>query len=413
MSHVLSIAVNAVLSAFGCGALVWLFIYSLRKSPEPGKIIFKWLLTVALVTGEVFFVRHISGSLHEGGYLGNFGPAFFIAISVAAVGVTVGITWAPHIGNVLAGSITSLYDGGGVPPEPKPFYSIALAKRKRNQPLEAVAEIRKQLARFPNDYQGVNLLAAVQAEDLKDLPGAEITLNQFCDSPDAPPRQVAAALTQLADWHLKLAQDTDSAQAALQKIIERFPDTKLSLAAAQRIAHLGGTEKILLAAQDRHPLALRESAKSLGLRSTMRDLIPKETDPRILASELVQHLAQHPLDTEAREQLAVIYADYYHRLDLAAGELNQLAEMPGQPTKSVAHWLNLLADLQIRGGADDDAVRPTLQRIVARFPGTAAAELAQSRLNHLKLEMKGQKETPGLKLGVYEQNIGLKSGLPH
>jgi hypothetical protein len=28
----------------------------------------------------------------------------------------------------------------------------------------------------------------------------------------------------------------------------------------------------------------------------------------------------------------------------------------------------------------------------------------------LKIELKGQQETPGIKLGVYEQNIGLKSG---
>ncbi|HEX5400570.1 MAG TPA: hypothetical protein VFY06_16105, partial [Verrucomicrobiae bacterium] len=131
--------------------------------------------------------------------------------------------------------------------------------------------------------------------------------------------------------------------------------------------------------------------------------------------ELVRHLNQHPLDADSREQLAVIYADHYHRLDLAAGELNQLAETPGHPAKSVAHWLNLLADLQIRGGADYETISPTLKKIVDRFPGTAVAELALSRLNHLRLELKGQQETPGVKLGVYEQNIGLKhkSGSSH
>ena len=46
------------------------------------------------------------------------------------------------------------------------------------------------------------------------------------------------------------------------------------------------------------------------------------------------------------------------------------------------------------GGTDYDAVR------------------AQSRLNHLRLEPKGQKETPDIKPGVYEQNIGLKHGSP-
>jgi hypothetical protein len=240
-----------------------------------------------------------------------------------------------------------------------------------------------------------------------------MTLDHFCDSPEAPPRQVAAALTQLADWHLKLAQDANSARAALEKIIERFPGSELALAAAQRIAHLGGAEKMLLAAQDRQPVAMPEGVKSIGLRDSMRDLIPAETDPAKQAAEYVKHLEQHPLDTEAREKLAILYAAHYHRLDLATIELAQLINEPNQPPKHVAHWLNLLADLQIRSGADYDAVRQTLEKIIEHFPAMAVAELARSRLAHLKLEIKGQQqETPGTKLGVYEQNIGLKYGSP-
>ena len=99
---------------------------------------------------------------------------------------------------------------------------------------------------------------------------------------------------------------------------------------------------------------------------------------------------------------------------MATNELAQLINEPNQPPKYVAHWLNLLADLQIRGGADYDTVRQTLEKIIEHFPGMAVAELARSRLAHLKLEIKGQTvETPGMKLGVYEQNIGLKYGSPH
>ena len=79
-----------------------------------------------------------------------------------------------------------MYDGGDEEIEPKPYYSIALSKRKLNRPLEAIVEIRKQLAKFPNDYEGVALLANIQAEDMKDLPGAEITFNNFCNSPTTP-----------------------------------------------------------------------------------------------------------------------------------------------------------------------------------------------------------------------------------
>jgi tetratricopeptide (TPR) repeat protein len=237
-------------------------------------------------------------------------------------------------------------------------------------------------------------------------------LNHFCDQPNPPPRQFAAAMNQLADWHLKLAQDADSARAALEKIVARFPDTELALQAAQRVAHLGGTEEQWLASLDRQPLAVPEGVKSAGLRDSMKDLIPDETDPARLAADYVKHLEQHPLDTEAREKLAVLYAGHYQRLDLAAGELNQLIETPNQPAKRVAHWLNLLVDLQVQRGADYETVRGTLERIIERFPDLAAGEMARTRLGRLKLELKGKQETPGVKLGVYEQNIGLKQRSP-
>ena len=414
MSQILRIAVDVALPVIGLAFFVWLMVLALKRSDDPAKIIFKSLFSIGLVVGEVFLIRSMKGHLGGGESAGDYATAMIMAGSLAACGIILSITWTTQISALVSNSITSLYDGGSTPPEPKPFYSIALAKRKLNHPLEAIVEIRKQLARFPNDYEGIHLLAAIQAEDLKDLPGAELTLQHFCDSPEAPPRQVAAAFTQLADWHLKLAHDADSARVALDKIIERFPGAEMALAAAQRIAHLGGVEKIMLAAQDRQPMAMPEGVKSIGLRDSMRDLIPAEADPAQLAADYVKHLEQHPLDTEVREKLAILYAAHYQRLDMATIELAQIINEPNQPPKLVAHWLNLLADLQIRGGADYDAVRQTLEKIIERFPNMAVAELARSRLAHLKLEIKGQTvETPGTKLGVYEQNIGLKYGSPH
>jgi hypothetical protein len=287
---------------------------------------------------------------------------------------------------------------------------VALTKRKLRRPREAIVEVQKQLAQFPNDYEGVMLLATIQAEDTMDLPSAETTLNLFCNSPDAPPRQVAAAFTQLADWHLKLARDTDSARAALEKIIARFPESDLSAVAAQRIAHLGGVEKIMLAAQDRRPIAVPEGIQNAGLRDSIANLVPAEINPALLAQEYVKHLEQHPFDTDAREKLALLYAEHFHRLDLAADELHQLAAQPNLPAKRVAHWLNLLADLQVKHGADYDVVRQTLEAIIERFPDLPVAELARNRLDTLKLEIKGQLKTPTKQMGVYEQNIGLKYG---
>jgi hypothetical protein len=51
---------------------------------------------------------------------------------------------------------------------------------------------------------------------------------------------------------------------------------------------------------------------------------------------------------------------------------------------------------------------------VTAYPDLPVAQSAQARINHLKLEMKGLEEkTPDKKLGVYEQNIGLKYGSPY
>jgi len=397
MSRTFDIILGTTVLVISIGVIGWAFFYLLKRSYDPAKMLFKCAFTIPFV----FFC------IKFGVALGAFGP--FLIVLMAVV---LSFMWTPHIGEWLSKPLTGLYDGGDEEIEPKPYYSVALTKRKLNRPLEAVVEIRRQLAKFPNDFEGVTLLANVQADDMKDLASAESTFNHFCDLPDAPPKQVAAAFTQMADWHLKLAQDSDSARAALEKIIARFPGTDLSLQAAQRIAHLGGAEKILLEAHDRQPVFVPAGVKSAGLRDSMRDLVPEETDPKKLAADFVKHLEQHPQDTEAREKLAIIYARHYQRLDLAALELAQLINEPNHPARRVAHWLNLLADLQIHGGADYDTVRETLEKIVGRFPDLPVASIAQSRLGRLKIEIKGKKETPGVKLGVYEQNIGLKYGSP-
>ena len=272
--------------------------------------------------------------------------------------------------------------------------------------------IREQLAKFPDDFEGVMLLASVQAEDMNDLPGAEITLNHFCSSPDAPERQVVAAYTQLADWHLKKAADVDSAREALRKIVERFPDTEYALRAEQRIAHLGGTEKIILAQHDRQAIAVPEGVKNIGLLDSTEFLKPKEIEPGKLAAVYVKHLEQHPHDSEVREKLAMIYARDFKRLDLATLELEQLINESRHTPKQIAGWLNLLANFQVDLGADVATVVGTLEKIVEQFPSLPVADAARSRLARVNLEFKGKKEAPKVKMGVYEQNIGLKYGPP-
>jgi tetratricopeptide (TPR) repeat protein len=370
-------------------------VFAMRRSYSPGRMIIK--------TG--FTLPFVAGCIYEAEKLGLFGPFLIVMM-----GVVLSFLWTPHLAEILCNPLTSLLDGGNIPPEQKPYYSIATAKRKRGQYPEAVAAVREQLARFPEDFEGVMLLASVQAENLQDLPGAENTLNHFCARPKAPPNQVAAAFNTLADWQLKLGADVDAARAALQKIIARFPESELALRAEERIAHLVETEKTLLEQQARTPIHLPAGVKDAGLLDSTAFMRPPEIEPGKLAAAHVKHLAAHPHDAEAREKLAVLYAQDFQRLDLATLELEQLINEPRYAPKQIAGWLNLLAGFQIDAGADVATVTATLQQIVDRFPDLPLADLTRRRLARINAEMKGRETKPGIKLGTYEQNIGLKYG---
>jgi hypothetical protein len=396
--------VNVLWLIIVVGFVIWLFIRSFKKSESPGLLIFKWGLTLPIV---IFLWRKIGPMIPEGGAQ-TIGGMLIATVCM----VIIAILWRGSLIESVVKPFTAIFDGGNEPPEKKPYYSIAQAKRNRGKPHEAVTEIRKQLAQFPNDFEGVMLLARVQAEDMADLPGAENTLNHFCDRPEAPMKLVAAALTQLADWHIKIAADVDSARVALQKIVARFPDTETALQAEQRIAHLVETGKMILAQHDRQSIVVPEGVRNIGLLDSTEFLKPQEIDPGKLAAAHVKHLEAHPHDTEVREKLAVIYAKDFKRLDLATMELAQLINEPKHKPKQVAHWLNLLADFQIELGADVATVQTTLEKIVETFPDLPVAEIAQRRLARLKNEFRGRQQSSNVKLGVYEQNIGLKYGSP-
>jgi tetratricopeptide (TPR) repeat protein len=402
-SRTYEIVRGTVLLVIALSAIGWFLVWCLRRSEDPPRLIFKWILTVPVVWFLFWWVGPI---VHRQD------PSAIIAIPLAAVcGLVLTVIWRHNLAGLVAKPFTALYDGGSEPPVPHPAYSIAQSKQKQGKYLEAIAEIRRQLDRFPTDVEGQLLLAQIQAEDLKDLPAAELTLERFCAQPGHAPQNIVFALYSLADWHLKITQDREAAKRHLEKIIELFPESEFALGAAHRIAHLGSPE-MLLAPHEQKKFTVTEGVKNLGLLRDSGHLKPAEASPERVAADYVKHLEQHPLDTEAREKLAVIYADHYGRLDLATGELEQMISQPNQPGGLVVHWLNLMADLQIRHGAGYEAVQQTLQRVVDRAPDGAAAEIARHRLALLKLEMKSKEVRQAVKLGTYEQNIGLKRSLP-
>ena len=400
------------LAVFVTAVGLWATYAFLRRSEDPKRSLAKLLLTVVVVGGTLGLIIFVSTSRQADEYFGPLAKAFILPIAIAVGCVILGVLWTSEISGTLLGPLLNSFTGGGEALEPRPYYSAVRAKRHRGQFVEAVAEVRRQLAQFPQDYEGVLLLAGLLAENLQDLPGAEIALRNFCEQPSAPPRQVFAALTQLADWQLKLAADADAARATFQQIIDRFPDTEMALQARQRLAHVTATAQSILAQHDGQAVPLPEGVQNLGLREPAAFAQPREIEPGQLAAAYVKQLEQHPHDTEAREKLAAIYATHFRRLDLAAMELEQLIGEPKHSARQVAQWLNQLASYQVELGADVATVCATLERIVEKFPGSPAAEVAQRRLARVNAEIRGRTATPSVTLGEYEQRAGLKYGRP-
>ena len=200
----------------------------------------------------------------------------------------------------------------------------------------------------------------------------------------------------------------------MEKIISRFPESQFAQFAAQRIAHLASVAQLLERAEP-SAIVMGHYEQNIGLRikapAVPEDAVVPETTFGEEAALLVEHLKVHPLDTEAREKLATIYAENYHRCDLARMELEQLIAQPNHSAKEVARWLNRLADFQVREGNDPAAAARTLGQIVERFPGSALADQAQTRMAYLKLEARRNEKPEAIRMGTYEKDLGIKRGV--
>jgi tetratricopeptide (TPR) repeat protein len=394
MQSIASFLVGAAALAF---IAVW-FYRRIRNSTDPGDLTFKWIITAGCVLLWIYLGIQAKTA--------GVGGAFIIPGVAVATGILLSILWTPHIAAIVSSPLTKWYDGGDDEPELRPLYSIATAFRKRGQYDKAIAEIHKQLGRFPNDYQGYMMLAEVWAEDMKDLDEAMRTVESLLCIPNLAPKNAAYSLTRVADWLLKYRSDIDSARATFQRIIDRLPDSVEAQLAAQRIAHLASAED-LANMHDPRIIAVPHYDEKIGLQGRVVEA-PITESVAVTAQRYVDHLREHPLDNETRERLAMIYANEYQRLDLASIELEQLITTPNQLPKNVIHWLNVLADFQIRLANDVNGARLSLERIITLFPNSAGANNAQTRISQLRLELNQHTTQRTLKLGNYEQNIGLR-----
>ena len=393
----------AILLAF-FALMGWLVWRSLKNSGDPARLLFRYVLTAVLIVGGYFAIDHLER--------GAEGLEKMIGVFLGMIlALVLFIIWYDTVLGKVGEMFGNLLTGGNTPPEPMPLYSVAESRRKQSRYQEALWEIRAQLAKFPNDVVGQMMMAEIQAENLNDLPGAQVTIERFVAQPGHGPKNIAFALNSLADWHLKYNHDVEAARAAVQKIIDLTADTETAMHAAQRLAHLADGSA-MAAVRERKPIPMRSGAMHVGLREESASLRPPEESPEDTAARLVQELETHPLNTEVREKLARLYSEHFHDLDLAVDQLEQLINAPHQPAKEVARWLNTIADLQVKHGASYETICATLQRIIDQFPGVAAEQMALQRIDHVRLEMKANDPGHALKLGTYEKDLGLKLRKP-
>jgi tetratricopeptide (TPR) repeat protein len=397
MNHPVAFAIGILVLVLSLGVIVaFLWRWLRRSRDDPKTLIGKWVISVPVFVAMVAAIP----------VLGPFGPFLIVACAIV-----LSILWAPNIGAFLVSPLTNALDGGTEVAELKPLYSIVRSKLKLGKPDEALAALQQQLEKFPNDFEGMMLLAEIQAEHRHDLPTAELTVHRIANTPDRRPGEIAGAFYALTDWFLRLAHDTGAARQALEQICQRLPNSEWASQAAQRIAHLATADQ---SAALRHvvPIAVPPGVHNLGLLRVGDQTGIEAPDPEIEADRLVAHLGEHPLDTAARENLASLYALRLGRFEQGIEQLEYLVQLPHQPARNVVRWLNAIADLQVQFVSDVDAPRKALQRIVDLFPEAASAEQARRRLAMLAFEFKGKVKSQPVRLGSYEQNIGLKHGSP-
>jgi tetratricopeptide (TPR) repeat protein len=369
---------------------------TLMNSDDRRTLLRKWAFSVFLI----LVIAVMASSLH------TVSKPLWLFIPTSILG----IIWVPSAVFRAFKPLTDVFDGGSDEGEAKPFYYLAEGKRRKGLYEEAATEIRKQLELFPGDAEGLMKLAALQAEDMGDLPAATATLNELLEQPGLPPSKSVAALQTLADWQMKLGRDPAAARVSFERIIQMFPDSSFSHTAEQRLAHLDGVSQTR-DFREKAVFKVPYRERGLGLRNDGPQPESPEVDADALAAEYVAQLEKHPNDTETREKLAMLYAGQFERLDLAVSQLEQLAALPNETPQHIAHWLGLLATLYIRHGHDMEAAENALRRIIDRFPKSAAATRAVARLATLQEELKAATTTTAAKaLGVYEKNLGLKSG---
>lgn len=395
---IIGIAKIVGLVVWDIGVAAWLIYRKIKlvEEDELGFQVFKWTLAANAFLVMIWWMVPL---VVMGGVVAIAG-----LLGLVACGITIGICITPTLIGSVAGLVTGDMDGSNEPQEQKPTYSLALARRNRGEPQKALELIEEQLDKFPRDFEGMMLIAEIHAFDLRNLAAASAALEDLLENGDFPPGRKSAILTTMADWELEIGKNNEGARSAFERIIDLFPNTELARKAEQRILRLPMTQLMDGRAESRvHTLPSRR-AEGGGEAAEK----PGERDPEAEARQLADYLIGQPEDEEARERLALLYAEHYKRVDLAANQLEHLISDPLQARAVTVRRLNLLAQLYMRHALDGELAKDCLTRIVDMFPGTSAAQLAEQDKNRVPDSATLRRKSEAVPMATAEKDLGLK-----
>ncbi len=265
----------------------------------------------------------------------------------------------------------------------KPAYHRAVISMNFDRYEEAEAEVLKQLEKSEDDFAGWMMLAELYANHFDDLAGAARIIHETCDHPDATAPEVAAAFHRLADWHLKLGDDPESARRVLSLIGEHFPGSHLERMAKLRINLLPANRRELL--EQRQVKRIRLPA--LGRRLDEPEVAWEDgNEAEVQANRCVEKLKENPDNITAREDLARLLAERLHKVQAGLDQLELLLNQPNQPALKRAEWMGLMAAWQLRYRQDESAGRKILERLIRDYPQAPQAFAAQRRLTLMAVE---------------------------
>ena len=92
------------------------------KAEDPALMAFRWVLTVIVLV--FMFLKALPSVMTA--------PIAGLQM-VLLCGVVMAVTWRRALASIVANPIGNLFDGGNVPPEPRPAYSVAQARQKQGR----------------------------------------------------------------------------------------------------------------------------------------------------------------------------------------------------------------------------------------------------------------------------------------